>query len=117
MADGLVEELLGEALVAALRDLRQALGSASEETLTWLRNAAHPPPNLRLISDDGSTFSGMVLVERSDVVVMLAARHTPVFSSSPRPEPSPARQRGLSLPDRLDPDDPVWDRDVNPYHR
>ena len=117
MADGLVEELLGEALFTALRDLRHAIRAASDEAVAWLRTAAQPPPNLRLVSDDGSTFTGMVLVERSDVVVMLAARHTPAFTPRAERQPSRVARPGMSLAQRLDPDDPRWDADVNPFHR
>ncbi len=115
MADGLVEDFLGEALVSAFRDLRRAMSTASNETVAWLREVARPPPNVRLVSDDGASFSGIVLVERSDVVIMLAARHTPGFPVASKPEPP--KRGGLTLADRLDPDDPIWDRDINPYHR
>lgn len=117
MAD-LVEEILGEGLVEAFRSVRRAFAEVSDETLVWLRRAARPPADLRLTSPDGATFTGMVLVERSDVVVMLAARHNPGIPVPPTAPPaSPAPGRGLTLAERLDPDDPIWDRDVNPYHR
>ena len=114
----LVEELLGEALVAAFRNLRHALRDASEQTLAWLREMAQPPPNVRLTSEDGTTFTGVVLVERSDVVVMLAARHPPTFPHQRAPKsPPPYPRGGMTLADQLDPDDPRWDRDINPFHR
>ncbi|MCA9619288.1 MAG: hypothetical protein KC731_09700 [Myxococcales bacterium] len=118
MAEQLVEDLLGEGLLDAVRKLRRAMGTVSDEGLAWLREVAHPPPGVRLVSADGATFTGVVLVERSDVVVMLAARHTPGIPVPPSAPPaSPAAGRGLTLAERLDPDDPIWDRDINPYHR
>jgi hypothetical protein len=65
-----------------------------------------------------------VVIERSELVMMLAVRHppgavvererSPIITPPPRPQP----QRTLyeTFTD-LDPDDPSWDRDVNPYRR
>ncbi len=119
MAEALVEEVLGEGLVQAFRGLRRAVGEASEQTVDWLREVAQPPPGVRLTSPDGSTFTGIVLVERSDVVVMLAARHDPGVSGPRTPEApssSPSPTHGLTLAERLDPNHPRWDRDINPFH-
>lgn len=115
MAEGLVEEFLGDALVGAFRKLSRALADTSEETLRWLRQAAEPPPNVRLVSPDGTTFTGVVVVkQRSDVIVMLAARHPPrrqrrrrsADAAADRPltprGPRPEHPRGTPGPARPD---------------
>ena len=40
----------------------------------WIAEAAQPPRGVRLVADDGSEFSGLVLVERNRPLMMLALR-------------------------------------------
>jgi len=52
-----------------------------------VRESARPPPGVELQSADGSTFTGLILVDRNRPVVMFAAR----YASPQRPSPpSPA---------------------------
>ena len=78
----LLEDLLGESLLAALRGLWRAFCATSNEVVDWFREVAVPPPGLSLESEDGCTFTGVVLVERSVVIAILAVRH-PARSARP----------------------------------
>jgi hypothetical protein len=40
----------------------------------WLRDAAQPPPGLELSSSDGSLYSGLALIERNKLVLVLAVK-------------------------------------------
>ncbi|MCA9633182.1 MAG: hypothetical protein KC766_36270 [Myxococcales bacterium] len=71
----LLEDLPGESLLAALRGLWRAFCATSDEVVDWFREVAIPPPGLSLVSEDGCTFTGVVLVERSVVIAILAVRH------------------------------------------
>ena len=89
------------------------------------RLAAHKPPQtsrlrtsrlIELRTADGSSYTGLVMVERNAPVIMIAVRQLP----GPTPErpavlTPPPVQRPLYGHDRLDPDAPHWDRDSGPY--
>ena len=111
----LVADLLGEAMLVAIHRHRPRLSEAMGEVREWLEDAARPPDGVQLKSSDGSSYTGFVVVERNELVMMLAVRHPagavspaparpPVVTPAPREEPLPYR----GYPD---PDDPVWDRD------
>ena len=44
------------------------------EAFEWLREAAVPPEGVRLHVVDGAAYTGLVIVDRNRVVLMLAAR-------------------------------------------
>lgn len=111
----LVADLLGEAMLVALHRHRARLSATVEEIHEWLEDVARPPDGVKLISSDGSSYTGLVIVERNELVMMLAVRHpagplpsaparTAVVTPPPREQPRPYR----GYPD---PDDPIWDRD------
>lgn len=53
---------------------RDRVAPHAEELLEQLREAARPPRGVRLSSDDGHVYTGVLLVDRNQVVVMLAVR-------------------------------------------
>jgi hypothetical protein len=69
------------------------------------------------VSRDGTTFTGVAVVDHSRVVVLLAVRHEggrerdrpPIVTPPPSP---PYHTRSL-----FDPDDGRWDRDLSGYRR
>lgn len=98
-------ELLGDALVATADRVRKKLEPTVKIAAAWVRDAAEPPRGVRLVADDGSTYTGLAIFERSKPVVMLAFKHDtttaqrpPVVTpaaSPPRPDPYDYRRTGV----------------------
>ena len=88
MAVPVVVQLLGEALLDACDRCSAAMAEQTEAAFEWLREHAEPPEGVELRAPDGSIYTGVVIVERSRAVLMLALRH-PTFAAEPRPAPSP----------------------------
>ena len=116
----LVAELLGEALLKTIRSHKSRISERSRQMIDWLREVAEPPDGVELKSKDGSSYTGFVVVERNELVMMLAVRHPPGHTPPAPPRPPsvtpPQRERPL-YQGMLDPDDPQWDRDGDPYRR
>lgn len=120
--DDLVGDLFGDAVDAVTR--RKWEGWVAMKTLLveWLRDVAQPPAGVELKTDDGSSYSGVVLIERNELRLMIAVRHPPGPVShagrSHSQVSAPAPPRDLSpLTGYPDPDDPIWDRDGDPFRR
>ena len=100
-----------DALVAIAHRASPAIGEAADH----LREAARPPRGVELRSDDGSLFTGIVVVDKNRPVLMLAVRmgerrpepdRRPLVTPPPDPRsPYFGGQRSL----HLDPDDARWD--------
>lgn len=118
MALELGAETIGAAAIEALRRRQPGLVGKAEQALAWLRDVAEPPSGVELRCNDGAAYTGLVVVERNKPVIMLAVRHPPgpVVERTPVITPAPV-QRPLYGHERLDPDDPVWDRDRGFYNR
>ena len=111
-------ETIGSAVIEVLRRRQPRLAHQAERALGWLRDVGEPPRGVELRSDDGSTYTGFVIVERNKPLLMLAVRHQPAPASPGPPVITPAPvQRPLYGHDRIDPDAPYWDRDSVPYGR
>jgi hypothetical protein len=113
----LAADAIGAAAIEALRRRRPSLVRKAELALEWLRESAEPPRGVELRSEDGSVYTGFLIIERNKPVFMLAVRHP--AAPAPRPPvitPAPV-QRPLYGHDRLDPEAPYWDRDSTPYGR
>lgn len=122
MAVGLVAELIGDSLIRALERSQSRLAHKAEALADWLREVAEPPPGLELHATDGSRYSGVFVAQANRVVVMLAVRHpmTPSAPITPTTAGYPARRFGTYFdpdPAEIDPNNPRWDRDVNPFRR
>jgi hypothetical protein len=119
VADALT--VLGGALVDILREGLVRVRPRARVLLERVRELAEPPEGVTLTSPDGSTYTGLALVESNRVVLLLASRQeplvvtvagerAPLITPPPRPPSRPFyQQRPL-----LDPDDPMWDRE-DPY--
>lgn len=66
---------VSDALVdVVLDELPQRRRNRLRGLLDWLAEIAKPPAGVRLVSDDGVAFSGVVVVEDSRPILMLAFR-------------------------------------------
>lgn len=82
---------VGDALVDVVLDpSRGPKKDRVSQFITWLRRVSTPPLGVRLISDDGGRFTGVVLVDENRPVAMLALR---VGGSSRAPEEHPYERR------------------------
>ena len=95
------------------------IGNQLADLVEWLRETARPPDGVELRSRDGTTYTGVVVVERSELVLMIAVAHPPGGSAEPerRPFPGPPQRSPSLVHYGLDPDDPRWDRDGDPFRR
>lgn len=97
----------GEALIDAVIDSsRHAKGRRLEHFMEWLKRVSRPPLGLRLISDDGGRFTGIVVVDENKPLAMLALR---VGGPSERHE----TQKGLQ--ERRFTAGPLWHEDDDIY--
>ncbi len=127
----LILEIFGEGLIAAIGRRQSQISRHVDLAYEWLREAARPPRGVRLVADDGSSYSGIAVFERNEVALMVAFRHvvcagrgsgiTPPSSAAPAASTYPGRyvatqEFGVSKYE-VDPDDPMWDRDGDPYRR
>ncbi len=128
----LILEIFGEGLIAAIGRRQSQISRHLDLACEWLREAARPPSGVRLVSDDGSLWSGVCLVERSELVWALMHRHVtcggrgpttpsprsaPPVRSYPGPYVAPTDEEFAMSKYQVDPDDPLWNRDVDPYRR
>lgn len=73
----------------------------------WIAETAQPPRGVRLMADDGSEFSGLVLVERNRPVLMLALRAGAASQREPRPPPNYPTPYERQLWSSYDKDTPI----------
>lgn len=118
MALELLTELVADAVDDAAKRHGERWSATKRDLAEWVREAATPPAGVELHTADGSSFTGLVLVERNELVMLLAVRHppgptspTPTASSRelPRRNHTPAQ---FAVPD---PNDGRWDRDGDPF--
>ena len=70
-----VAEIIGYALIAVVeRGERSSLGRALA-AWRWFNHVAEAPPDLKLVAPDGSEYTGVVFLERSRAVLLLALHH------------------------------------------
>ena len=116
MADG-VTDGLGDALLDLVRQATMDAPRRIETALEWLREHAQPPYGLKVVAPDGATYSGLAVLDRSNVVLLLAARHDGIVLRVPSPPPAygmPAPSHGRLFEPEDDPGD-GWPPD--PYRR
>lgn len=66
---------ISDALVdVVLDEVPKRRPSRLQSVLEWLVKNSKPPLGVRLVSDDGGTFSGFILVEDNRPLAMLAVR-------------------------------------------
>ena len=66
---------VGDALVDVLLESpREPKADRLGQFFNWLKRVSKPPLGVRLISDDGGQFTGIVLVSENTPVAMLALR-------------------------------------------
>jgi len=113
VAESLVAELVADALLDVLDRCGEAVGEQAEQGLEWLKRQAEPPAGVVLHASDGSAYTGLVAVERNQVVLMLAVKHPSLGSRTApytperriAPQPSYYEHHGL------------WGPEEDPYRR
>ena len=88
---------LGDALVDVLLRAVDQGRPRLRVVAEWIAEVARPPRGVRLVSDDGAEYSGVVLVEHNEPVLMLALCVSGPRHRTPRSAPYP---RSF--------DDPLW---------
>lgn len=71
----LIASLLGEAFITILENNQRRSFERARAMLGWLQDVAAAPPDLELVAPDGAAYTGVVIVERSRAVLMVALRH------------------------------------------
>lgn len=74
-ASQLIAELIGEAFIDAIRSSRHRAAERTRAAWDWLRSVAGAPPDMELVSRDGSRYTGLVVVDHSRAVLLIAIRH------------------------------------------
>jgi hypothetical protein len=105
-----MSQLVGDALFELVEQLVIESSPRWTKAVEWLREHAVPPQGLRLTSPDGTAYSGLLVVQDNDVVVILAARHPgPVPHHAPIQVPT--RQPNRYLDDDPDGNPDGWPPD------
>ena len=73
----MIGELIGEALIAAIMRCRLHSSERAQAAWQWLQRAAVAPPGLELVAADGAKYTGLVVIERSRAVLLIALHHPP----------------------------------------
>lgn len=98
---------VGDALVDVVLDgTHERRRRRWRDILEWFAAVAKPPTGVRLVSDDGDQFTGLVVVESNRPVLMLALCTGGTVRRDPR---SPYERYMRPIDDELwsrDPDDP-----------
>jgi len=105
----MMAEALGDGLLESLEKKRPQLATA---VIGWVRDFAEPPAGVELRSNDGSTYTGLVIVERSRPILMLAVRQAPGAQPLPIVTPPPTHQRLYRRPHIEEEDN--WDDEKLP---
>lgn len=94
---------VAEALVDVLLDeVPRQRSSRLQHVLGWLADVTKPPVGVRLVSDDGGTFTGFLIVEDNRPLVMLAVRTGGVVRHAERGH----RERDTPIEDDVWPERP-----------
>jgi hypothetical protein len=109
--------LLAEGLLSLFDRLLLRLRPNLNEAIDWIRDAATPPDHLEFKASDGAVYTGLVVLERSRAILMLAVRsgqfapNPPLVTphQTPSYQSSPCQARYESQPrtgDLFEDDDP-----------
>lgn len=87
-------------LLKVLREGFARLQPATQRAVAHLREASVPPEGVSFTSENGTSYSGLVLLDRNRVVAMIAADNgPPLIHKAPHPERLPQREHSpLAMP-------------------
>jgi hypothetical protein len=74
--------VIGDALLEAIERSRHVAVARAQEAWRKLQQLAAAPPGVELVAPDGSKYTGLVVIERSRAVLLIALHHPP---QPPRP--------------------------------
>lgn len=102
---------IGEALVDVLLDAVEEGRPRVRRVIDWIADVARPPPGVRLVADDGTEYTGLVLVEANRPRLMFALRvgvSNPLAVHDARYRREPQYLRHVL-------DEELWRRGDDPY--
>ena len=120
MAPGAVDDALGEALLELVQQAACEASPKVRQAVAWLRDQAQPPEGVKLQTPDGALYSGVAIVDRNAVVVLLAAKNpsgTAPPERDPIPMPSPHPRRFFEPEPGYDDPGDGWPPDPYLPHR
>ena len=115
MAHGEVTSAIGDALLTTLEWAWPKVRSGAD-VLERLVQAAKPEPPMIMRTMDGEIVTGLVVLNRGQVLIFVGVREPSTYSTSaPQPPARPQPQRPMYPDDDL----PSWARDmsIEPYGR
>lgn len=71
----LIAELIGDAFIEAVERSRRDSWGRARAAWRWILERTEAPPGIELSSPDGSTYTGIVVVEQNQAVLLLAFSH------------------------------------------
>jgi hypothetical protein len=86
-ASRLIAELIGEAVVTAIERSQARGAQRVKAAWRWVRETTEAPVGLELVAPDGCLYTGVIIVERSRALYVIALRHA--SSGRTRHEESP----------------------------
>jgi hypothetical protein len=95
---------VGEALIELLLQSLPRASFRTQDIFAWVADTAEPPPGVWLEAEDGSAYTGIVVVQGNRPRLMLALRAEPPRRRS-TPEAPYRRPVDHGLPYRSDEDD------------
>lgn len=101
---------VGEALVDVLLHTFVECRPRVRRVVDWITEAARPPAGVRLVADDGSEYTGIVLVEANRPRLMFALR----VGAGARPAPPTTYYGRETHYLRHELDDEFWPHDRGP---
>ncbi len=111
MADGALGEGVGDALLELVHQAASEASPRIRRAAAWLRDHAEPPEGVKLQSPDGTLYTGVAIVDRNNVVVLLAARHSGEAAARPNPIQMSAPRRFYEPEPRYDDPGDGWPPD------
>lgn len=102
---------VGEALVDVLLQTFVEGRPRVRRVVEWIADVARPPTGVRLVANDGSEYTGFVLLEANQPKLMVALRVGVAGRSIPREPPYPRETQYL----RPVFDEHLWRRDEDSY--
>lgn len=81
----LIVQIIGDALIEAIERSRHHSLARAQAAWRWIQHVAAAPPGVELVAPDGSKYTGLLFVERSRAVLLIAIHHPPQ-TTRPRAE-------------------------------
>jgi hypothetical protein len=97
---------IGDALLSVVEWAAPRVGRRVEELLEHVADVVRPDPPLSIRSLDGHLLTGLLVVDRGQVILFVGTRAVPPDGVPPHHDPRTRRYEDGSIP--------LWARDVDP---